>query len=45
MSIKKLAPNQGCQMVPIFAYQKSQFGDILEGLAMENVGKYYDILV
>jgi hypothetical protein len=29
---------QSCQIVPIFSYQKSQFGYILEGLAMENAG-------
>jgi hypothetical protein len=32
---------QVCQMVYIFAYQKSQFGYILEGLGMENVGIFY----
>jgi hypothetical protein len=24
----------------IFLYQKSQFGNILEGLGMENIGKF-----
>jgi hypothetical protein len=28
----------------LFSYQKSQFGCILEGLGMENVGIFYDRL-
>jgi hypothetical protein len=35
---------QGCQMVS-FQTKKSQFGKILEGLAMENLGIFYDHLV
>jgi hypothetical protein len=31
---------QGCQMVYIFSNQKYQFGKILEGLRMSNVGTY-----
>jgi hypothetical protein len=31
---------QGCQMVYIFSNQKSQFGLILVGLAMERVGNF-----
>jgi hypothetical protein len=34
-------PEQGCQMVYIFLYQKSQFGYILEALGMENVDTFY----
>jgi hypothetical protein len=33
-----LAYLQGCQMADIFAYQKFQYGYILEALGMENVG-------
>jgi hypothetical protein len=29
---------QGCQVACVLAYQKSLFGNILEGLGMENVG-------
>jgi hypothetical protein len=29
----------------IFSNQKSQFGENLEGLALENVGMFYDLLV
>jgi hypothetical protein len=29
----------------VFAYQKSQVGNILEGLRMENVGRFYTHLV
>jgi hypothetical protein len=37
---------QGCQMVPTFSNQKSQFGHILEGLAMEDVAdSFYGHLV
>jgi hypothetical protein len=32
--------NQGCQMVYIFLYEKSQFGYFLEGLEKENVATY-----
>jgi hypothetical protein len=32
---------QGCQMV-YFSDQKSQFGLILEGLGVENIGIFYD---
>jgi hypothetical protein len=32
---------QGCQMVHIFSNQKSQFGQILHGLAIEDVGIFY----
>jgi hypothetical protein len=35
--------DQGCQMV-YFHTKKSQFGHILEGLGMENVGIFYDHL-
>jgi hypothetical protein len=31
-------PNQGCQMVYIFTYQKSEFWYILDGLGTENCG-------
>jgi hypothetical protein len=30
--------NQGCQMEFLGTYQKSQFGNILEGPGIENVG-------
>jgi hypothetical protein len=36
---------QGCQMVYIFSNQKSQFGYVLEGLAMEDFGIIYVHLV
>jgi hypothetical protein len=35
---------QGCQMVYFYVCQKSQFGYILEGLGMDNVGIFYDFL-
>jgi hypothetical protein len=34
-------PNKCCQIVPILANPKSQFGYIMEGLQMENVGIFY----
>jgi hypothetical protein len=37
----KRNPEQGCQMEYIFSNQKSQFGYIWEGLAIEDVGIFH----
>jgi hypothetical protein len=36
--IGKWSEWQGCQMLSIVSYQKSQFGQILEGLLTKNIG-------